>query len=158
MVYFARKAARFPTADDRSGEVACALLRIAAFCEAECAQLLALIAALDSAEHDSRESDPLNRNNGGTMAAATDALSPSPSPPMDVLEEEDCSVKAEEFNVATRCVQVLIGDCLTRWIWLLMTCMDSLLGLNRGGPFFYFFECCNDFVTEKGLFFAVKRF
>jgi hypothetical protein len=109
MVYFARKAARFPT-EDRSGEVACALMRIAAFCEAECAQLLALIAALDSAENnDSRESGPLNgvRDNGGNMAAAT-AMSP-PSPPMDglpVLEEEDCSGKAEEFNIATRCASL----------------------------------------------------
>jgi hypothetical protein len=106
MVYFARKAARFPT-EDRSGQVACALLRIAAFCEAECAQLLAIITAdLDSAENnDSRESDPLNgvRDNGGNMAAA---IAMSPSPPMDGLEEEDCSVKAEEFNIATRCASL----------------------------------------------------
>jgi hypothetical protein len=114
MVYFARKAARFPTAEDRSGEVACALLRIAAFCEAECAQLLALITALDSAENnDSRESGPSNRiqdQNGCNMAAA---IAMSPSPPMDVLEEEDCSVKAEEFNIATRCAS-FNWDCLTR--------------------------------------------
>ncbi len=129
MVYFARKAARFPT-EDRSGQVACALLRIAAFCESECAQLLALIAAVDldsSAEHDSCESDPLNgvRDNGGNMAAAT-AMSPPP-PPMDVLlEEEDCSVKAEKFSIATRCAS-FNWDWLTRWIWLLMTCMVSTL-------------------------------
>ncbi len=107
MVYFARKAARFPT-EDRSGRVACALLRIAAFCETECAQLLALITAdLDSsAENDSCESDPLNRDNGGNMVAAATAVSPPP-PPMDVLlEEEDCGVKAEEFSIATRCASV----------------------------------------------------
>jgi hypothetical protein len=105
MVYFARKSARFHT-EDRSGEVACALLRIAAFCESECAQLLALIVALDSVEHDSHESDPLNRNNGGTMVAAATAMSPPPPPMDELLEEEDWSGKAEEFNIATRCASL----------------------------------------------------
>ena len=45
MVYFARKAARFHT-EDRN-ELAGALVRITAFCETECAHLLALLTAFD---------------------------------------------------------------------------------------------------------------
>jgi hypothetical protein len=41
-------------------------------------------------------------------------------------------------------------DCLTRWIWLLMTCMVS------SRPFFKFFSCSNDFIIQKSVFFAVN--
>ncbi len=44
-------------------------------------------------------------------------------------------------------------DCLTRWIWLLMTCMVSSR-INRGRGQFFF--CSNDFVTQIVFFSRYK--
>jgi type II secretory pathway component PulF len=36
----------------------------------------------------------------------------------------------QDLPILTK-VSIFKRDCLTRWIWLLMTCMVSSLGLNR---------------------------
>jgi hypothetical protein len=61
-------------------------------------------------------------------------------------------MKYQESASFLICGDALKGPCLTRWIWLLMTCV-VVLGLNRGrGQFLDFFMCSNYFITQKVYF------
>jgi hypothetical protein len=59
------------------------------------------------------------------------------------------------------CMTVLIlfyyRDCLTRWIWLLVTCMISPRLEYGTRPFVKFFSCSNDFITPKVYFSRLIR-
>ncbi len=52
---------------------------------------------------------------------------------------------------------LLKRDCLTRWIWLLMTFLVSSRPQLGTRPFFKLFSCSNDFITQKVYFSWLMR-
>ncbi len=48
-------------------------------------------------------------------------------------------------------------DRLTRWIWLLMTCLVSFRPKQRTWPFYKFVRCSNDFILQKLYFSRLMR-
>ncbi len=56
------------------------------------------------------------------------------------------------WRICTRFLYRPLRDCLTRWIWLLMTFVVSFRPKWRTGPFVKFFRCSYDFIMQKVYF------